>query len=76
MAEREKKGLETRQPKEASSGLDDTFCVTAVFVEFPAGQPLTHPCLYLLNSVRVYSFPIGSQHLLLILVAMNYSQLY
>lgn len=50
--------------------------VAAVFVEFPASRPLTHPRLNLLNSVRVYSFPIRSQRLLLISAAMNYSQLY
>ncbi len=53
-----------------------TFCVTEVFIEFPAGQPLTHPRLNLLNSVRVYYVPIRWQQSLLISAAMNYSQLY
>lgn len=45
-----------RQTKaeEAWSWLDDTFCVTSVFMESPAGRLLTDLCLNLLNSVRVY----------------------
>lgn len=50
-AGRERKGREIR----------GHICVTTVFIKFLAGQPLTGPCLNLLNSVKVYYFPIRSQ---------------
>lgn len=44
-------------------------CVTTVFIEFPAGQTLTRPCLNLLKSVKVDYVPCQAS------AAVNYSQL-
>lgn len=45
-------GQRRKVGKQAANGvgwlvgwLDDTCCVTTVFIEFPAGQTLTRPCL-------------------------------
>lgn len=47
----------TGERRKAGNQAADTFCVTAVFIEFPPGQPLTDPGFNLLNSVKVYYVP-------------------
>lgn len=55
LGERRKAG--NQAAKEASPRSDGTVCVTAVFLEFPAGQPLTVSCLNLFSGVKVYYSP-------------------